>query len=316
MSSPTNASANTHPNDMQALGLFSQPSYISIGDTFEKRAATVGKEEKKDYARHQGKQFTTSPPKRGKVGTKVFFDEFKPLYQTEKFEDPGTSQKEYGKEQKKKNIVPRPFAPSSPSKKNSGLGAYYGTIGTKFEHQVEYEVQKKEDKPKPVEHEKRNFVTSPSKRGTYGVPHSTIGPSFEYKSDPYDFQRETDLKENADKLKKRIGAPFKGTSHPLDFFDTHKNVAASTIYATDEKALSPKKEKPSEDKKVEKPFKPSSPPKRGFNSTFTPFPEYKTDPFEQKPETKDKDEKSRPVFKPVSNAKSTPTRSIVFNNTL
>jgi hypothetical protein len=305
---------------MQNLGIFSQPSYISIGDSYAKEAHATSKDdkEKKDYARHQGKQFTTSPSKRGKVGDKVFFDGFKPLYEKEKFEDPGTQEKVYAKEQKKKNIVPKPFAPSSPSKRNTGLGGYYGTIGGTYEHQVEYEAQKKGDKPKPVEHEKRNFVTSPSKKGTYGVPHSTIGPAFEYKNDPYDLERENQLKDNAEKIKKRIGQPFKSTAHPLDFFDTHKNVAASTVYGTDDKVLSPKKEKTTTEKKVEKPFKPSSPPKRGLNSTFAPFPEYQTDPYEVKHEKDDKDDKdkARPVFKPVSNAKSTPTRSIIFNATV
>lgn len=306
-------------NDMQALGVFSQPSYLTIGDKYEREHSPTKEGDKKETLRHTGKQFITNPPKKGKVGTNCCFEEFRPLYQNEKFVDPGTAEKEYAKELKKKNVVPKPFVPSSPTKRSPGLGTYYGTIGAKFEHQMEYEVQKKGDKPKPIEHEKRNFVTSPGKKGTYGVPHTTLGSAHQYMEDPFDTRQKNEIKENAENIKKRIGQPFKSTVHSLDFFNSHKNVAAPRILSIDEKVLPPKKEKPEEktEKKVEKPFKPSSPPKKGFNCTINPFPEYKseaTEPKSESPKGDTKEAKNRPVFKPVSNAKSSPTRSIIFHS--
>jgi len=64
----------------------------------------------------------------------------------------------------------------------------------------------------------------------------------------------------------------------------------------------------------DKPFKPSNPPKRGYNKTIAKFPNYIPDP--KKPVTRrvpveGEDEKGK--FKPTHNAKSRPTPSVATN---
>lgn len=61
------------------------------------------------------------------------------------------------------------------------------------------------------------------------------------------------------------------------------------------------------------PFKPSHPPKRGYNKTLAKFPEYKEDPMRvvvRKKETEGSDEKK---WKPTHNKKSIPSSSVSTN---
>ncbi|KAL0486090.1 hypothetical protein AKO1_001783 [Acrasis kona] len=303
--------------DMQVLGIFSQPSYIGIGDKFHK---DKGKQIQFFYSitskdvkgRHTGKQLLTNPSKKGRVGTNTTFGAFNPLYEKESYQDPGFQEKQFSKTEKVK-IKAGPFKPSSPSKRSAGLGNYYGTIGNSYPHMTDFNVVKKGDKPKPIEQPKKNIMTSPSKKGTYGYLKTTIGGEYEYKSDPYNASNEKALQEKKLHKSRIVGQPFKSTSHGLDFFDTHKNVAASAVYGTDSKVLPPRAERSEERKRVEKPFKPSSPSKRGLNSTFTPFPEYKSDEYDKASDPSKKQTNER-VFKPVSYEKTTPCRSVVFHN--
>ena len=64
----------------------------------------------------------------------------------------------------------------------------------------------------------------------------------------------------------------------------------------------------------DKPFKPSNPPKRGYNKTLAKFPAYKEDP--KKPITRRvpvEGEEDKPKFKPSYNTKSRPTPSVATN---
>ncbi len=63
----------TYNNSLNTLGTFQQPSYVTIGDEYTKKSDEKG--------RHKGKQFATNPTKKGKVGTGVTFDSFKPLFE-------------------------------------------------------------------------------------------------------------------------------------------------------------------------------------------------------------------------------------------
>ena len=61
-------------------------------------------------------------------------------------------------------------------------------------------------------------------------------------------------------------------------------------------------------------FKPSNPPKLGYNKTIAPFPLYKEDP--KKPITRRvpvEGEEERSKFKPTHNSKSRPTPSVATN---
>jgi hypothetical protein len=182
---------------------------------------------------------------------------------------------------------------------------------------VDYDVVKKGDKPKPIVHEKRNMMTSPTKRGGYGFTKTTIGPPLLYDDPNIKKRPETADNDKKKDKKKIIGAPFKSTSHGREFFDSHKNVGASTIYGTDSKVLPPKKEKPKAERKaIEKPFRPSSPPKGGMNSTFTPFPSYMEPDLSTKADyvnrMKEKQKHPSKVFFPPTISKSTPSRSVLF----
>lgn len=64
----------------------------------------------------------------------------------------------------------------------------------------------------------------------------------------------------------------------------------------------------------DKPFKPSNPPKRGYNKTIDKFPDYKADPLkfiERKKPVEGEEE--RPCFKPSHNKKSMPVVPVATN---
>jgi hypothetical protein len=195
----------------------------------------------------------------------------------------------------------------------------YGAIGKIPEHMTEYEVVKRgEHKRGKINHERRNITTNPSKKGTYGYIRTTIGDSPQYEHDPYEAAREAALKEKDEQKKKQTSAqPFKSTSVNREFFDVSSDkVPASKIYTDDDKVLKPKDIPAAQTKREIKPFRPSSPPKYGLNSTLNPFPTYQEDPYDKRILKKDPNRKSAPVFRPVSSGKSKPTRSIIFGSGL
>ena len=64
----------------------------------------------------------------------------------------------------------------------------------------------------------------------------------------------------------------------------------------------------------DKPFRPTNPPKRGYNKTLAKFPPYKEDP--KKPITRRmpvEGEPDIPKFKPSHNGKTRPTPSVATN---
>ena len=64
----------------------------------------------------------------------------------------------------------------------------------------------------------------------------------------------------------------------------------------------------------DKPFKPSNPPKHGYNKTIDKFPEYKADPMkfvERKKPVEGEEEK--PKFRPSHNKKSMPMVPVATN---
>lgn len=149
----------------------------------------------------------------------VFFEKaFHPLYEGEKYENPGASERKDVAEQRKKMLNSSGFRPSSPSKKGSGLGSYFGCIGPAYPHEKEYDVQGKGEKRSPSPPAPKNLYTSPGKRGTFGVPGTMIGKPADYQADPFD----SALKLEREERKKAADAnvtktPFKSTTHGVDF---------------------------------------------------------------------------------------------------
>ena len=69
---------------LSTLGLFSEPGYISINDPY-----ADGEKKGSRLSRYYGKQFTSAPPKMGQAANDVYFEDFKRLYEGEKYADPG-----------------------------------------------------------------------------------------------------------------------------------------------------------------------------------------------------------------------------------
>jgi len=291
-------------------------------------------------ARYKGKQFSTTPLRKGRTPD-AFFDEFKPLFVGEKYAHPDEDKIKYRMEQKKKQIGSAPFRPSSPPKKATGRGNYYGTIGPKYPHEGHGTAKKisKDD----IKHTAPNVLTAPSRKGTYGVPGINIGtygkPStaqgivgeYTYMSEPYDAARSLEAETKKQSTEKFGGrSPFKPSSPPkrgtYGFPGTHiyaQNFSqvGGTGGVCNEYSYTPGEDrKPSrENSHIDKPWVPSNPSKIGHNSTINEFPEYVPDPLDKKLE-REKTERSEflakqtgPVFKPVSQPKSLRQPSITIN---
>ena len=62
----------------------------------------------------------------------------------------------------------------------------------------------------------------------------------------------------------------------------------------------------------DKPFKPSNPPKIGYNKSLSPFPKYMEDPFKHVTRRME-EEDEKPKFKPTHNSKTRPSPSVQTN---
>lgn len=289
------------------LGYFSEPGYTSIGDPYASTEGKVGGKTEK-LARYYGKQFATAPPKKGQAAKDVYFTEFKRLFEGEKYTNPGTEETK-DRLEKGRAKISGDWRPNSPSKKMSGKGSYFGTIGDKFVHKAEHDVTragaaKFESSALP------NIRTSPAKKGGFGVPGTTIQQDInKYESEPYDLARRQEREAMAEANRKRIGAAFKAMSHGNKDFNTCHEYKDGGLAPDD----------PFHKIKTEKfgtPFKPSSPAKSHPQlDTIETFPEYKEDPIAakvaaQRDEMAAKKAKMGPTFKPTSGPKSTRTRPI------
>jgi len=295
--------------DMAKLGTFSQPSYIHIGDEYDKKTTQAD--------RYKGKGFSTAPGKRGQ-GADVTFDKgIKSLHEGDKFVDPGTHEKKYRLQQEKKKLTPEGFKYTSPAKKQAGSGNYSGCFAKPYAHQTDYDVLQKGELPEKGKPQLRNIITNPPKKGTFGTPGTSIGKGSEktYISDPYDAEHRKELSESRDAQKKVVGPPFKSSCRRQGTFDETGASGASKIFSLD-RALPPKKYTgPPQRPPLPVPFKPSSPGKRGHNCTINKFPEYKEDPLEiQERMRREEAKKAKPatVWKPISGPKSTPCRGVAM----
>ena len=131
-------SATVSTTAMEKIGVFGMPSYISIGDEYDKKAITND--------RYKGKGFSSSPGKKGQ-GPDVTFDRrFKSIHEGDKYVDPGTHEKKYRLSQEKRKITPDGFKYTSPGKKSCGSGNYFGCFVSsekRPKHETEYDVVKR-----------------------------------------------------------------------------------------------------------------------------------------------------------------------------
>jgi hypothetical protein len=286
--------------------MFSNTTYLSIGDDYDKKIQVPD--------RMRGAQMKTSPSKKGGLNDALFDKQFKSLSEGDKYVDSGTIDKRERVEASKKKITPDGFKFTSPGKRSSGLGGGDGCF-TSYPHETEYPVVRKGEAPPKHAPAPRNILTSPPKKGGPGVPGVTIGPGVSYISDPVDGEKRMASTEVKDKLQKFVGGPFKAACKRGDYFDSQPNVAASKVYSLD-RALPAKKTQEQPPPPITVPFKPSSPPRKGFNKV--PIIPYQEDPIDlQAKRIREENLKNKPSvnWKPVSANKSLPTRSIAFNAT-
>ena len=113
-------------------GLFTVPSYITIGDPYTASREPMGR------SRLKGVNMKASKTSTGKLNDATF-ENFKPLYEVEKYEQTWNERLESLSGERKRFVTERPWKPSSPQKKTSGPGNYYGCIGGVHNHQAEFD---------------------------------------------------------------------------------------------------------------------------------------------------------------------------------
>jgi len=286
--------------------MFGNTSYLSIGDDYDKKIPVSD--------RLRGAQMKTSPPKKGHLNDALFDKTHKSLSEGDKYVDAGTIDKRERIESAKKKLTPQGFRYPSPGKKLAGLGAWDGCFNS-YSHETEYPVVRKGEAPPKHTPVPRNMVTSPPKKGGPGFPGTTLGPALPYISDPIDGEKRMAATEVKSKIQKFVGGPFKAACRRSDYFDSQPNVAASKIYTID-RPLPAKKVEQHTPPPITVPFKPSSPPRKGYNRA--PIIPYQEDPIDlQAKKAREEMMKNKPsvTWKPVSASKSLPTRSIAFNAT-
>jgi len=306
-------------NAQKTLGLFSEPSYVSIGDEYDPPAEKGG--------RHKGLNIMTQQVKKGAVPCGVHgtnFDlAFRRISDGDTYLMPGALERKWRKEAWMKCRAPEGFKFTSPAKHRTGLGDTTGNFGEDqngkrhqwpvFMPRGGMEKKTKADVAPP---EKPNILTNPVKNGSYGYTTKNYvgrGTEFSYMIDPYDRPREMEIEERK-KFKEKTnhfgaGRPFNTSSHALDCYD-------KDIYTDPDDrrgGYRPPGAKKSLDGKA--PFLPSQPPKSltAFTGCFSKFPKAIPEPPSDRLAGGEKGQ-DKAVFVPSSPSKTMRTKSIMFRN--
>ncbi|EMP32227.1 UPF0602 protein C4orf47 like protein [Chelonia mydas] len=139
-------------------------------------------------------------------------------------------------------------------------------------------------------------------------PNLTIGKQYPHSSEVYEIGKMNAKKVHEDHLRLVKGGPFKLNLYPREYFDINPYF--------DDKPLAPAK-KPTPEKPVAHPFKPSSPAKKAGGmkaGTFDPYPSHSAEPYVvkySKPITTNKEGR---IFHPPPGSKSRPSTSIMALN--
>ena len=119
-----------------------------------------------------------------------------------------------------------------------------------------------------------NFLTNPMKKGANGRQ-VYLGGNIPYKGDPYNNRKLIEKKEREEHDKLLQDKPFSQRVKSTGTFVTQKEAYGEDRNYPQRKL--PGKRKPLMEHDF--PFKPSNPPKLGYNKTLDKFPEYKPDPM-------------------------------------
>ena len=178
-----------------------------------------------------------------------------------------------------------------------------------FEHMIDFKEVSKNRKGADggVVTDPKNFLTSPPKKGTT-YKGTLFGGKTEHMAEPFDRKKELEIAERKDHHQKMQDKPFSQKVKGKETFATIKEA-----YGED-KEYPARKPAPARDPLMthDIPFKPSNPPKLGYNKTLDKFPAYIEDPlkFAQR---KKEGEGEVGKWKPTHNTKTVVTPSVTTN---
>lgn len=200
--------------DLKRLGIFSECEYLSKNQPYD------DKRNKSLEYRTEGKQFITAPRRKDALFDKGYHR----LFENE-------PQVVNGKEEKK-FISDQPFRPANVSTKpGKSKGGKWGTLEEQFPLESNLDViEPKAVKVVEKKREKKNFITSPGKKGT-GQGYADIGFSkIKYQPDSYDNFIIAARKERRDGKKLEISKKaFIGTSSEKDFFNSFTRLPLQSV---------------------------------------------------------------------------------------
>ena len=281
--------------------VFSIPNFTTIGDEYEKK--------KPVDQRTQGKSFLVSLPKHGKNPDALFTKTYQSVHEGDKYVDPGTADRRYRLEKAKKNISPQGFRYANFPAKSTGAGSYYGTIdGHAIPHETDFIVPRKGDKIERKQTLRRPMYTNPTKKGTYGVPGTTLSSvGQDYIADFYDQKRMNDKKELLEHKAKMKGAAWVGGGRKGFTFDEGATTGVSTCYTLTQ-PIPPRKGYQKNKytivhKKLETPWKPAGSLSNRVTVVYREDPYEGQDPLEDpkaKREARRKAAEGRASWKPNS----------------
>lgn len=288
------------------FGLFSYPKAGVWGDgnyDFNK-SKKLGQDGKPQT---QPRGLFSGPTSSGKVESSYFA---KTAYVTigDKYVDPASMERQYQLAKKKKFNHESEFKPADGSKSDPFSASY--------KHMTDHVATKKNYRGPDgkVVVQPRNIVTNPSKEG-HGD--STVGhllsKGYKHEADPYNRPKELQAKERLEHKKKLQEAPFRSVSHGNGQFSSFKET-----FGKDGKVLDPAKPRTQSPtgKIHEQAFKPSNPPRQGYNKTINKFPEYKPDPIKIAVRKFDDPAAKKDPYKPNNTAfNERPTPSVSLNRT-
>mmetsp|Transcript_21673 Transcript_21673/g.51405 ORF Transcript_21673/g.51405 Transcript_21673/m.51405 type:complete len:342 (+) Transcript_21673:205-1230(+) len=301
------------------LGLFSYIPSINIGDPYGAKGRGDG--------RVGGKQFSTNPPKKGKTPD-IGFSKFETLAVGDPYVELAVQQRRERNKRLKEQIVPAAFKPSSPTRKSTGHGSYYGSFGIWRNMKNTDDYDKRQLKKGEMGLAPKNILTSPPKKGTYGMVGTNIGGNVWGTNGEYKFQAEPVRPRPAtapdgEKLKPFVpSSPAKKGTY--GYMQTNINGAGKPHGSQGEYTyvgdpVKPTSARKSSEGEILKPFRPSNPQKkgRGFFGTFRwEGQEYKEDPEREKWEKAVAERRAQRernmglIFRPSSHSKSTRTISV------
>jgi len=284
--------------DMERIGLFSEMTYVTVGDRFNSKHDVLAPF---NVSASKGKQMLLGGNKERSATQAGYFEPtFKRVFESEAYRDVIRSRRLERIQESKKNVG-KTFVPSSAEKTPNGVGMYYGTFSGPY---TAFSPVRKNFGP--YKSPGKNFLTNPGKKGTgYGYAHLIIGKEFEHKDEEYSRSKDLQSKALKDHAAKLRAGPFKRSTHPLKYFEENP-------YKSD-RDPGPAKKKLGQQKFLHGPFKPSSPPKQigGMKAgTFSHYPTHSADPYALIRNTK----KTKKIFVPNHHLKSRPITSIVSYN--